>query len=101
MTEYTTVEKKVITAADAIHRNGGRVFSATFIKKDGSVRKMNCRTGVAKYISGKGNGMSYDPKARGLQPVYDLQAEAYRMINLRSLIELKLQGKKITFAAGD
>ena len=50
---------------------GGKIFSVTFTKKDGSSRAMNCRTGVKKHLTG--GMLKYDPISRGLLPVYDLK----------------------------
>lgn len=67
---------------------GGKIFSCKFVKRtDGTVRKMVARTGVAKDLSGEGR--SWDPGERGLLPVYDMQAKAYRMIPAEGVIELK------------
>ena len=45
------METKTIT--DMIKSTKGKFFSVTFIKKDGSVRKMTARLGVRKGINGK------------------------------------------------
>lgn len=37
---------------------GGKFFTVTFIKKDGTIRKMNARLGVTKGLTGK--GMAYN-----------------------------------------
>lgn len=70
----------------------GKIFTAQFIKKDGSRRLMNCRTNVKKFTNGK--GLSFDPIARNLLPVYDLKAKDYRFINLSTLISVKIGGKE-------
>jgi len=31
--------------------NDGKIFSATFIKKDGTIRTINCRRNVQKYYA--------------------------------------------------
>lgn len=69
---------------------GGRIFSAVFIKKDGTERKMVCRCGVKKYLTGE--GMKYNPADYGLLTVFDMQKREYRMINLKTLIRLKVNG---------
>ena len=38
--------------------NSGKIFTACYIKKDGSEIVMNCRVGVTKGVTGK--GMKYD-----------------------------------------
>lgn len=75
----------------------GKIFTAEFIKKDGSRRLMNCRTNVKKFTNGK--GLSFDPFVRNLLPVYDLKAKDYRFINLSTLISVTIKGK--TFNIND
>jgi hypothetical protein len=70
----------------------GKIFTAQFIKKDGSRRLINCRTNVSKYTKGK--GLNFDPIARNLLPVYDLKKKDYRFINLSTLISVKIGGKE-------
>lgn len=67
----------------------GRIFTVEFIKRtDGKLRRMTCRRGVRKGV--KGVGMSYDPLSKGLLTVYDVEKQAFRMINLADLISLKM-----------
>lgn len=87
-----------ITKQEAFNRimeEHSKIFSVTFIKKDGSIRDMVCRRGVTKGV--KGIGMSYDPAAYNLVTVYDMQAAAsgdngYRTIPLDRLKRLKMDG---------
>lgn len=70
----------------------GTIFRVEFIKRTtGELRTMVCRTGVKKGV--KGTGLSFDPFAKGLMPVFDMQKQEFRMINLESLISLKFKGK--------
>lgn len=69
----------------------GEFFSVQFIKKDNSLRDMNCRTGVSKYV--KGVGLAYDPKDYGLVTVFDAQKMSYRMISLKTLISIRAEGQ--------
>ena len=70
----------------------GKIFTAEFIKKDKTRRLMNCRTNVKKFTNGK--GLSFDPIARNLLPVYDLKVKDYRFINLSTLISVTIKGQK-------
>jgi len=70
----------------------GKIFTAEFVKKDNTIRTINCRTGVKKYVSGK--GLSFDPMAKSLLPVFDLQKKQYRFINLSTLISVTIKQKK-------
>jgi hypothetical protein len=94
MTWILTKKKtRVETFLDATE--GGKIFSATFEKKDGSIRTINCRRDVKKGV--KGVGMSFDPMSKGLLVVYDMHRNGFRMINLDKLIEAKVNGKTIKF----
>ena len=73
----------------------GQIFSAIFIKKNGEERKMVCRLNVTKHL--KGGELKYDAKARNLLCVFDMQKGAYRMINISTLIELKIAGQVYKF----
>ena len=77
-------------AIEKIKAQGGKIFTVTFIKKDGSKRVMNCRLHVRKGV--KGVGMSYDPLERGLLPCFDMQKQAFRMINLKTILSLTFAG---------
>ena len=68
------------------------MFSVVFIKRTtGEVRRMLCRTGVRKYLSG--GELKFIPIRKGLLSVYDMQSKGYRFINLETLISFKLGGK--------
>lgn len=73
----------------------GEIFSATFIKKDGTLRKIKARCGVKKGTNGV--GLSFDPLTKNLLPVFDMDKQAFRMINLNTLKEVKIKGKTIKF----
>ena len=83
-----TTQKDLAELIDSI--NNGQIFTATFIKKNGDTRIMNCRKGVAKHV--KGGSLSFDPKERGLIGVYDLISKGYRFINRKTLTGIKYKG---------
>jgi len=68
-------------------------FSVHFIKKDNTLRKMVCRLGVQKGV--KGIGMRYSPTEKGLLCVFDVQKQAFRMINIRTIRYLNIKGKQL------
>lgn len=68
----------------------GNIFSVQFIKKDGTLRDMVCRLGVKKYL--KGGELKFDAKSMGYLPVFDMQKQQYRMININTLIKAKING---------
>lgn len=69
---------------------GGKIFSAEFTKKDGTVRKIVCRLGVTKDL--KGGELTYNPSERNNLIVYDLQKKAYRTIKFDNLRQIKYNG---------
>jgi len=74
---------------EVIKSTHGKIFSCEFIKKDGSLRKMVARLGVAKNLKGGSNGAS---TKNSLVTVFDMVAGGYRMINLSTLTALKVAG---------
>lgn len=69
----------------------GQIFTAEFIKKtDGTVRVMNCRTGVKKHL--KGGKLAFNPADYRLLPVYDLKSKGYRFVNLKTLRKISYAG---------
>lgn len=78
-------------AQTLIKKTKGKVFTAVFTKKDGTIRKMNCRLGVSKHVNGA--GLSYYPEDHGLLTVFDMKEKGYRMINLSTLVTLQINKK--------
>jgi len=70
----------------------GKFFTVVFIKKDGTLRTMNCRTGVKKHLKG---GVSTLDASQYLT-VYDLQAGGYRAVNYSTIQSVTCQGVTIT-----
>ena len=84
-------------AKDLIYNLRGRMFGATFIKKDGSIRNMNCRTGVAKYIKSGHKRYNYG----NLICVFDLKKKGYRTINIDTLQSLRANKEAYYVEVGD
>lgn len=76
-------------AVKLMEETNGKIFSAIFIKKDGTERHMNCRVGVTKGV--KGIGRKFEPKDKGLFGVYDMASKGFRMINLETLKSLQIE----------
>lgn len=74
---------------EQILATNGRFFSVSFIKKDGTTRKMTARLGVKKDI--KGVGLKFNPSERNLIVVFDIHKKAYRMINLSTILTFKFK----------
>jgi len=80
-------------AYEVIKGQKNRIFGATFKKKDGTTRKMIARLGVKAYLSG-GENKVVKPENSYIT-VFDMQKQEYRTLNLRTLKELKVSGKRI------
>lgn len=89
---------KVVGAFKRIQQTNGQIFSARFVKKDGTVRDMVCRLGVKKGVTGV--GMAYNPFDKNLVPVFDMQKNAFRMINMDTVQYLKVNGEMV-YVKGD
>lgn len=76
----------------------GKIFTVAFVKKDGSKRIMNCRLGVKRHL--KGGELPYDPLSKGLLPVFDMQKRQYRMINLMTIYNLKIEDRNFIVKNG-
>lgn len=106
MNKRTAQEIAAINAL--IDSTEGRWFTVTFVKRGkkngegaGEIRTMTCRTGVKVYTNGV--GMKYDAKAANLRAVWVANegkqgADAYRMINLETVVEIKANGKEVLYA---
>lgn len=71
----------------------GRIFSATFIKKDGTPRNITARLGVHKNQHGGTNTLAgYEQYIT----VFDMQADGYRALNLETLKRISCGNKTYT-----
>lgn len=76
---------------------GDEIFTVKFVKrKDQSIREMNCRLGVTKYLNG--GGPVYDAKVYDLLRVFDMQIMDYRSIPLDGILEIRFGGRILNFS---
>ena len=73
----------------------GRIFSATFIKKDGTLRKMTARLGVKKGVTGE--CLKFNPRERSLVVVYEMSKRSFRMINLNTIQSITFKNQTLNF----
>ena len=74
-----------------IKNSDGHFITVKFVKKDGSIRTMNCRIGVTKYLhGGEYKAGKTHPE---LIPVYDMVAKGYRSINTEKVLEIHANGQ--------
>lgn len=89
-----TIDK--LKAYSLMRGSNGRVFTAEYVKRDGTIREITCRLGVKKHL--KGGTLKYNPLDKLLMVVFDMQKKEYRMINLNTLRALKINGKQFAIA---
>jgi hypothetical protein len=89
---YAKFECNIEEAKKIIKESQGAIASCVFRKRTGEkeIRKMVFRTGVRKGVTGV--GMSYKPEQYDLLTVYDMQKNEFRHINLRTLVQLRVNG---------
>tara|TARA_B110000211_G_scaffold35514_1_gene35836 strand:- start:406 stop:690 length:285 start_codon:yes stop_codon:yes gene_type:complete len=90
MTNKITKEE----AKKLIHVTNGKIFSSTFIKKDGSRRLLTGRLKVTKGLKENAKPRPYEPSKYNLVCVYDMMAEGYRMLNINTLTKLSINANK-------
>lgn len=77
--------------ADFIASSKGKFVSVTFIKKDGTTRILNGRTGVTKHIKG---GTSTINHAKYLV-LFDMHTAGYRCVNKDTIVSVTCEGLTI------
>ena len=73
---------KIDAVKNTIDATKGRFFIVTFIKADGTIRKMITRTGVKKGIKGTGVPMKSADAIR----LYDVNIQQYRTVKPSNVI---------------
>ena len=81
-----TNQENLVNVLDNI--DNGQFFTVVFKKKDKSIRTMNARKGVTKYLRGGDNKMP-----RNIRTVWDRPNMAYRSLDVNRLIEVRHGGK--------
>jgi len=66
----------------------GQVFGVKFIKKDGTLRRMACRLGVKKGVTGAGKRWDRADYPN-LLTVWDMNKKDFRNVNLDTVKEVK------------
>ncbi len=70
----------------------GKIFTAIFTKKDGTLRKMNCRKGVKAFTQGGVNRVVQ--MSNDYITVFDMKIHEYRTLNLGTVISVKFKGEE-------
>ena len=95
MKTATRTHRKAETVRALISQSKGGFFGVEFIKRTtGELRKMNCRLGVQKNLTGQ--GLKFDPVKKNLMVVFDIRVADYRMINLESVQAIRVNGVRFS-----
>ena len=87
--DLVVLARRRILRAIAIAQEG-KIFTVTFIKKDGTERVLTGRLGVTKHLVGGENTVAHKPE---YLTVFDMQKGDYRNVNLDTVMSLKCNGK--------
>ena len=68
---------------------GGRFFTVVYRKKDGTIRKMNCRTGVKRHLKNVEVPVGHVSKRDDKLVVFDVKLGDYRTINRDTIIAIR------------
>ena len=71
---------------------GGKFFTVVFTKKDGTVRRMNCRIGVRRHLKGGDVPAGHVSTRKDMLVVYDVKAKGYRCLARDSILALRCGG---------
>lgn len=74
----------MMNKVERILNSKGKIFTVTFVKKDGSIRVLNGRLGVTKHL--KGGACTLDKDKFII--VYDLKSEGYRSIDKDAILDV-------------
>jgi hypothetical protein len=70
----------------------GKFVTVTFVKNDGSIQRINGRTGVTKHLKGgKISGLESPSKVKYIT-IWDLRAKGYRNIRRDSILRINAEG---------
>lgn len=88
--------EETITNGQAKHillsYNKGRFLTVTFVKKNGSLRTMNCRKGVYKGTTG--GGLRFDPVDKNLVGVWDRPKGGHRFVTCDDIKRIHIDKKR-------
>lgn len=74
-----------------IASSAGKFITVTFLKKDGTIRKLNGRTGVVKHLKGGVSTVNTDKYF----VLFDTVAQGYRCVNKDTILGVTCNGLTI------
>ena len=83
-----TYQENLVNVFDGATKDG-KFFTIVFQKKDGSIRTLNGRRGVVKYLKGTGG----NKMPNRLRTVWERPILNYRSFDVNRLIEVRAHGR--------
>jgi hypothetical protein len=90
-------------AVKLLETTGDKFFNVVFLKKDGSTRSMTARYGVTKGVlgdaaseQGKKALATWRENNPNLIRLFDIHKDAFRTVNLDTILSLKIGGEEFT-----
>ena len=77
---------------DLINQSNARMMVVTFVKTDGTLRKMYCKKGIKRFKK-KCNVRKYTNRCEDTIRVYDCEVKGYRAFKLDSVVRLTCGNK--------
>ena len=86
-----TLIQDVVKLREAIENTKGKFFVVSFLKRNGELRKMTCRTGVKKGLKGNDGvgALRAKPSNTNLVNVFEMQVDGYRSFDLERVVNFK------------
>ncbi len=75
-----------------IIKNSKDIINVKFVKKDCTVRSMNCRSSVKSHLTPKSEKVRKDVEDHQHITVFDMNWVGYRKINIDTIISIKKKG---------
>jgi len=88
------MKKKIEILKKIKAQPNGRIFSVSFIKKDGTERIYNCTKLNKKSL--KGGQRSWNPEESGRMFVYENNAKGWRTLDINTINWVQIDGQKFT-----
>lgn len=79
-----------------LEKSNGKFVAVTFIKKDGSMRTINGRLGVKKYLKGGKSNLD----ASKFITIYSMADNGYRAVSRDTIQSVTLEGVTVTKNGG-
>lgn len=78
-----------------IDNSNGKIMTVTFVKQDGTIRRLNGRVGVRKHLKQTGESNNTIDRSKYIV-MYDLKKNGYRSVNRETIVSVKINGAVVS-----